>query len=217
MRLIEIFEGTSSVGKTSIADISLDFQQYIDNFSEFKKKNDFNFIQSLYENRLYADIIRHCLDFFESVNKSVSFDRFSFSQIIYGLLHYCNGTTSNTEDFKRQIDELITPSIADQFRKINTEFINTIIRMGRLCGKEVRVKIYWCVAQDVDFTIRAITKRGTFETSDGTDLKNYIENQNYIFSKFHQILQCDTADSWESVYFPCYFVSDRYLTKQITQ
>lgn len=181
-------DGTSGLGKTTIADVSYDFLYYLEKYPEFICKATTPYMQTLYNMHLYSDIYADLmnLQMQKSKNKIIN-DRFIFSQLAYDILFKYNGEKCDPSTFKRHVDDDIfdKPNIT---KIIRIAMNKVMCLMERLNNKTRKIKIIWYIAEDVEYTKWKIIERGSFESQQPDwNLDWYIKNQNYVFMKLHEI------------------------------
>lgn len=180
--MITILEGVSGLGKTTVSDMSFDFEKYINISNLYKKKHSNNFIQSLYELNLNIDFF-YFIQTLEK-NKNYLIDRCPLSQIIYIILFLYQGETKNPILFAEETNQKVfTEKFCEELKKTCSKWFDYLKYISKT---EINLKIL--LSEDTHFTCNTIKKRNTFE-NDSFNLLNYLENQNFLFKKLNEITQ----------------------------
>lgn len=188
-KLIIFLEGTSGVGKTTLADYSLDFFYFIEKWPQYASKQANVYLQCVYDIHLFTLTFQnlHRVSVGEEFSeKSVIYhDRSFISQFVYAILFTFNGQYADPVEFRSSVYQAIFGDInmCDIFRSSAKSMISMLERF-----ENVDVQIKWCITNDVDFTAECLRARNTLEHQMGWNLNNYLLNQNFLFENMYKLL-----------------------------
>lgn len=205
---IVFLEGTCCLGKTTVSDHTFDFTQYIENFGPYAMKHQLPHIASLYEAVVGADIVNFLRDYTDGDKIC---DRMMFSQLAYALVFHYKGHKRDPKEFAADVDR---------------EFFNdseTVQEVGRVFNKWMKifngmvpnatVRVVWLIAKNVDLTVKHIEERACSEDLLNWNLRNYVENQNTVFSRLASIV--DVERNYSSVKFVDDFLTADSIAQHI--
>lgn len=181
-------EGTSGVGKTSNAkNQSFDFITYTLKYPLLKSKHSLPYVSSLYDMLLNSDIALNLINFSKDENTTIEInDRHVFSQFAYNVLFYYRGEKLNPKMFKSIVDKNIFKN--DEYIHLIYEAMNQVYEAAKAMAPNVKINIKWFIAEDPKFTKQKLIERNEFDAQQSDwNLEFYIENQNYVFYKLHEI------------------------------
>lgn len=185
---IIFLEGTSGVGKTTLADQSFDFVKYLDNNPEYLTKNKASSLQTLYNEHVHLDLIESLMNLKQNdIKKDVYFDRCFISQFAYNILFEFNGETDDSDwfQFNTKRNVFSKPEMVNMVKLRLEGFLKMVTK---LTGRPST--IYWCISNDIEFTKCSMRSRNGFEIDrekkNGWNIENYIRNQNFLFKTLYE-------------------------------
>lgn len=148
-RDIVFVEGTSCLGKTTVARRSFDMMEYVKREPLYRDKHSLPYMQALYEAELYADLALLRLEP-STTNDRVYADRGYVSQFCYATLFAYEGESAEPELFAARVDREVFGSQA---------VIDTLRRAAAAWRRfdeatNTRSTTVWCVSDDPDSTAR---------------------------------------------------------------
>lgn len=208
-KLVVFLDGVSCVGKTTVSGRSVDFLKYVEEYPGFAQKNELMHIQYLYDH-LVTDDILHYLDgianddwdeeFKASGDNMSIIDRSFYSTVAYDIIFKYKGDCEEPNVFQKAVDVVFEDKIFCTLLKHIWQSWDA--RFKRLYPT-LNINLLWVIPKNVDKVINNLKNRGTFENNFG-NLRNYIENQSYVFEKL-----CKITDVGKIVYV------DEYVTRDI--
>ena len=198
-------EGTSSLGKTSASDLSLDLAKYVKAMPAYAKKQENVWLQTMYDARLYHDYVALMLRHREGRRRGGGgdelfvCDRSYVSQLIYGILFAFRGDVSTPERFREVVRENVfdATEVVEQLRGVLNDWA---VMERRLAGPSVSNA--WVTAMDPRTTARALLRRGGFDSRrDRFVATNYISNQNWLFAQCLGLYDPENRPCARSVHF----------------
>lgn len=193
IRHVIFLEGTSGLGKTTIANVSLDFTEYRKQHAFYANKDRNITFQIMYDWHILLDSITEIMNA-ASINTKeciysqnyILVDRSFISQLVYSLISTYNGDSADPDKFALSVDGLLN----------NVEFCEVVKRLTHrwfrtfqsMVDPNVSVGIQWFVAADARYTEKSIRERDEFDAKiPGMIIENYIKNQNYLFERMYEI------------------------------
>lgn len=185
-------EGTSGLGKTTLAHRTLDFTDYCQKYPIYSAKETNGYLQILYDWHILIDSVsamRELTTLVEQVHTQshVLIDRSFVSQIAYSILFQCNGHFARPDDFARETTKLVFS------RTETTDMIRFLVRrwfrtLRDMLGPDIGLGVQWFVAANTEYTAKVVRDRGGEDANmPNLDLENYIINQNYVFEQLYRI------------------------------
>lgn len=181
-------DGVAGTGKSGVADESFDLTTIAQTYDIFISENHNDWTntklsQFLYDSVLTTRIIRYLrsLPYTYGCRNDVICDRSPFSQIVYSILFRCRGETNDPEQFKQTVEEKVFQDDRQQ-RLINTAMAEWMDLMETQCPS-YDIYLVWVLAKNPISTAKTILSREGFDAKRGWNLHNYVENQNYLFTK----------------------------------
>lgn len=186
-------EGTSGLGKTTVANVSLDFTGYRNQYSFYANKDHNITFQIVYDWHILLDSIAEIMnvantnpeEYIYSQNY-ILVDRSFISQLVYSLIIAYNGYSADPDKFALGVDGLLNNAeFCEAVKQLTHRWFRTFQSM---VDSSVSVGIQWFVAADPRYTEKSIRERDEFDAKiPGTIIENYINNQNYLFTRMYEI------------------------------
>lgn len=175
-----IIDGISGVGKTTIADNSLDYTKFVIEYPILRDKREKSYMQTIYFLHLIAESNK-VIENLDLTNESlVVTDRSIFSSILYDILFSLDGHKCTSEIFKHGVDNLFENQslITLLFSSCNILFNNIQKQTKR------KVVLLWIIPTNIDLVIEQLQNRQSMEVTDDFNIRYYVMNQIYITNVF---------------------------------
>lgn len=184
---IVFLEATSCVGKTTLSDVSFDYDIYTKKYPFFQNKHEKVYLQTIYNDMLFKDVT----DFLKAKQESneqmdLCVDRCGLSSLVYDILFHFKGHVSEPSEFEHNVQKHL---LSDQqvCAIIKANWINSFREMKQ-AAPSFDVQIVWVIPSNVEKVEQQLRNRNTFEVG-SFNLLNYIRNQNFLFTQLAQLTQ----------------------------
>lgn len=183
-KTVIFLDGVSGVGKTTVADMSVDFLKYLQVYPGFAKKNDLMHVQYLYDHTVTNDVLNYLDTVSRSANQDVTIvDRSFYSTAAYDILFKYNGHYEEPSKYQAEVEEKVFSD--ETYTKMLTTVWQSWERRFNNLYLNLDIKLLWVIPRNIDKVVENLMARGTFEIE--FNVKNYILNQIYTFKKLHEI------------------------------
>lgn len=175
-------DGVSCVGKTTLAEKSVDFSKYVKMYPGFAKKNCDMHIQYLYDHTVTNDILNHLDDIYACNSRISIIDRSFFSTLAYDILFKYKGHEADPDAFRAATDEVFEDEI--YCKMLSDTWQSWGSRLDKLYP-DMNIMLLWVIPTNVKEVCENLKSRGSFENS--FVMENYIQNQGYMFKKLRAV------------------------------